>query len=130
MTDRPVRAILDASAIVRYVRGGDPAIHVGEVLTEVADDGVAALPVLCMAQALRAVGDGYGDQFRLLTEHAACVLEVGPRDWQLVAGAVDLVGTWDAAVAVVLAIDLMVAVLTAEPETYAGFADPTLTITV
>lgn len=86
--------------------------------------------MLCLAEALRTVGGGFADEFRLLTEHPAGVLVAGPQDWRMVAAAVDLIGRWDAAVAAVLAVDLAVAVLTAEPGLYAAFDDPTLVIEV
>lgn len=131
MTDRPIRAILDASAIVRYVHGDDDAIHVGEVLTQVDEsDAAAGLPVMCMAQALREVGDGLGHRFELLLDHSATELLVGPEDWRALAVVMDLVGRWDVAVAAWLAMDFEVAVFSAEPDLYAGIDDPYLVIEV
>jgi hypothetical protein len=52
---RPVRVVLDASAIVAFTR---ESIHVGEVMAEIDDElGAAALPLPCLVQAIHAVAD-------------------------------------------------------------------------
>jgi hypothetical protein len=129
VTDRPIRAILDTSAIVRFVDGGDRAIHVGEVPIQVADDGVAGLPVLCMAQAARLVGNRSADRFQILQDHPSTRLVTGPADWRALVALVGLVGRWDAAMAAVLAIDFEAALLSTDREVYAAL-DPYLVIEV
>lgn len=130
MTDRPIRAILDASAIVRYVRGGDSAIHIGETLLQIADDGVAGLPVLCMAQASHELGDSAADKLQLLQDHPATELLAGPVDWRAVAALMPILKRWDAVIPAMLALDFEVAVLSADPGLYVGIDDPYLIVAV
>lgn len=120
MSDRPVRVILDTSAIVAFTRG---SIDVGEVIAEVADEGAAVgLPILCLVEAARAVADA--DRLDLLASHGAVViLSPWPTNWKPLAVTVDLVGRLDAASAVLEAYDLDCAVLTCQPGLYAGLAD-------
>jgi hypothetical protein len=50
VSDRPIRVVLDTSAIIAYAQGS--SIDVGEVITEVDDEECAvALPVLCLVEA-------------------------------------------------------------------------------
>jgi hypothetical protein len=73
VSERPVRVILDASAIVAFTRG---SVGVGETLAKVNDEGAAAgLPVLCLVQTIWAVADR--DQMDLLINHEATVLARG-----------------------------------------------------
>ncbi|MFC0528727.1 hypothetical protein [Phytohabitans kaempferiae] len=131
MTDRPLRAVLDTSAILRFIHGGDRSIGVGETIAEINDEGAAfGLPVACMAEAWRAAGDGHPDLFQLLSEHEASALLRGPEDWQAVAAATDIAGRPDAAVAALLAIDYDVPLLSTTPGLYAGFGDADLVIEV
>lgn len=124
MPSRPVRLILDASAIVAFVR---ESIHVGEVIAEVdAEEAAVGLPVLCLAQARIMVDDV--DRLGLLAGHDAAAVLPDPDDWQALAATVDLVGRWDAAAATLLALDLDVPVLTATPGLYAGLGGGDLTI--
>ncbi|HEU5108050.1 MAG TPA: hypothetical protein VFT95_05785 [Micromonosporaceae bacterium] len=109
--------------------GGDHAIHVGEVLVQVADDGVAGLPVLCMAQAMQLLGGRFGDRFQMLQDHPSTTLVAGPQDWRALVALVGLVGRWDAATAAVLAIDLEAALLSADRGIYSAL-DPYLVIEV
>jgi hypothetical protein len=119
VTERPVRIILDASAIVRFTRG---SIDVGEVLGEVNDeDAAAGLPVLCLAEAYRTIADT--DLLDLLVTHPATAIIAPERDsWRALAAAYDSVGRMDAASAVLAAIDLGCLVLTGQPGLYAGLA--------
>src|SRR4051794_33304744 len=56
VSDRPVRILLDASAIVAFCRG--TSVDVGEVNDEVNDEGAAAgLPLLCLVEGRRAIAD-------------------------------------------------------------------------
>jgi hypothetical protein len=124
--DRPVRLILDASAIVAFVR---ESVHVGEVIAQVdAEEAAVGLPVLCLAQAKTMVDDV--DRLNLLAGHDAAVVLSDPDDWQALAATVDLVGRWDAAAAALLALDSSLAVLTATPALYAGLGGGDLTIAI
>jgi hypothetical protein len=115
--DRPIRVVLDASAIVEFTR---QSIHVGEVLAEVhEEDAVAALPVACLVAAHHAVADT--DRLDLLVEHRATVLRADhPADWRALAATYDIVGRIDAASAVLAAIDHNCGVLTRQTGLYAG----------
>jgi hypothetical protein len=62
MSDRPVRILLDASAIVAFTR---ESIDVGEVIAEVDDEYASVgLPMLCLVEASRAVADSDRLAFR------------------------------------------------------------------
>lgn len=120
MTDPAVRVILDASAIIAFTREN---IHVGEVIAEVADEEGAAvgLPVLCLAEATRAVVDP--DRLDLLVHHpVTVVLTPDPDGWRALAATYETVGRLDAASAVLDAIDLDCDVLTGQPGLYGGLA--------
>jgi hypothetical protein len=131
VTDQPLRAILDTSAILRFVRGGDWSIGVGEILAEIAEENaVAGLPVVCLAEAWRVAVDDSIGLFQLLVERDAAVLMDGPLDWRAVAAATDLTGRLDAAVAAELANDHGVVLLSSTPGLYAGFTNPEFVIEV
>ncbi|MET8909553.1 hypothetical protein [Micromonospora sp. NPDC004551] len=119
MTDRPVRIVLDASAILAFCR---ESIHVGEVIAEIADEEcLFGLPVMCLAEASRAAADG--DRLDLLVNHpAATVLDVDPSNWRALAVVYDTVGRLDAAAALLAAVDNDGYVLTGQPGLYAGLA--------
>lgn len=117
--DRPIRIVLDASAIVAFSRG---SIHAGEVIAEVDDEHAAVgLPVLCLVEATRGTADP--TRLDLLVNHrAGVVLGDEPGDWRALAATYDIVGRLDAAAAALAAIDLGCAVLTAQPGLYGGLA--------
>lgn len=120
MSDRPVRVVLDTSAIVAFTREN---LGVGEVIAEV-DDELAAfgLPVLCLVEASRAVADE--QRLDLLLAHPACrLLPVETRDWRALAATSWIVGRVDAASAVLCAIDLDCHVLSAQSGLYGGLLD-------
>jgi hypothetical protein len=120
MTDRPVRVVLDASAIVAFTRG---SIDVGEVLGEIADEGaVFALPTLCLSEAASWVADE--SMFRLLTRHpASTVVGVEGARWGALADTVWIVGAVEAASAVLAAERHDCHVMTARPGLYGGLAN-------
>jgi hypothetical protein len=124
---RPVRLILDASAIVAFTRG---SIHVGEVLAEIDDEGaVVALPFACLVEAVHAVVDT--DRLDLLVAHrATAVKSDDPGLWRALATMYDIVGRADAAAAALAAIDHDVEVLTGQPGLYAGLDDGGLVIPI
>jgi hypothetical protein len=119
VSGRPIRVLLDASAIVAFTRG---SIDVGETIAEVNDEHAAAgLPILCIVEATRAVADT--DRLDLLVAHpATAVLVPRPGDWQALAATYETVGRLDAASAVLAAIDLDCLVLTGQPGLYGGLA--------
>jgi hypothetical protein len=120
MSDRPVRVVLDASAIVAFTR---ESIHVGEVMAEVADeDAIAGLPLLCLVEATRAVADS--DRLDLLVNHrVAEVLVDDAARWRALAATYDIVGRLDAASAVLAAIDRGCPLLSGQPGLYGGLED-------
>ncbi len=116
-TRRPIKVVLDASAIVEFAR---ESIHVGETLAEVDDEGGgAAVPVSCLVEAVHAVADI--DRLNLLVAHRATVaMTDDPADWQVLAATYDITGRADAASAALTALDNGCAVLTRQPGLYAG----------
>jgi hypothetical protein len=119
VSERPIRVLLDASAIVAFTRG---SLDVGETIAEVNDEGAAAgLPILCLVEATRAVADT--DRLDLLVAHSAtAVITPQPEDWRALAVTCETVGRLDAATAVLAAIDLDCLVLTDQPGLYGGLA--------
>lgn len=122
--NRPVRLILDTSAILVYARGSEA---VGETIREVDLDGAAfGLPVPCLACA--AVDLRWLD---LLAAHpAAVVLTTDPARWRSLVTTADLLGTIDAAAAFLAAGDAECDVLTASPQMYAELGDDPPVITI
>jgi hypothetical protein len=115
---RPIRIVLDTSAILACTRG---SIDVGEPLAEIADDGGAAgLPALCLAEARWMVDDPH--HLGVLVEHQATTLVPAPEDWRALAATNDIVGRLDAASAVLSALDEGCCVLSARPGSYGGLA--------
>lgn len=120
MSNRPVLLLLDTSAILDYTR---QSIHVGEVMTEVTNDGgMVGLPVLCLVEAKRASAST--DLLDLLVAHqATTVLPVAADTWQALAVTYDTVGRLDLAAAVLAATETGGFILTAQPQLYAGLED-------
>jgi hypothetical protein len=119
MSDRPLRILLDASAIIAFTW---ESIDVGEVIAEVDDENAGVgLPMLCLVEASRAVVDK--DRLALLVHHrASVVLGNDPADWRALAAMYDIVGRVDAACAAIAAVDLDVSILTGQPGLYGGLA--------
>jgi len=115
---RKVGLVLDATAILAFT---DPAlaVHVGEPLTEVEDNGeVLALPLPCLVEAARSSDSPLLDL--LVRNDSVVVLDGHPGTWRALAAMQDLVGTYSAAAAALLGVDLDVLVLTREPGRYAA----------
>jgi predicted nucleic acid-binding protein len=119
VSGRPVRVVLDTSAIIAYTHG---SMDVGEVIAEVDDEeGAVAIPVLCLIEAYRVAADR--DRVDVLVSHpATVVLDIEPADWRAVADLADAGGRTDAAVAALLAVDYRATLLTRQPGWYAGMA--------
>lgn len=119
MSDRPVRLILDTSAITAYT-SPTGSIDVGEVIAEIEDDhGGVGLPILCLISARRHADPG---RLQILVQHPAAVLLATETDeWQDVATLYDGgIARLDAASAAQLAYALGVNVMTAVPGLYAS----------
>lgn len=112
-----VRLILDTSAVVAYAHGSK---HVGETIREVHLNGAEfGLPVACLASA--AVDLQWLD---LIAAHPAAVVLTTPAgDWRSLVATADLLGTVDAASAVLAAWDADCDVLTGEPAMYGPLGD-------
>lgn len=96
VADRPIKLVLDTSAILAFTRG---SIDVGEPISEVADEGgVSALPTLCLAVAKWMVDDL--DRLRLLTEHPDTVVVSASQDPFALGNVETSVGNLDASAAV------------------------------
>ncbi|MEU3455307.1 hypothetical protein ABZ671_17175 [Micromonospora sp. NPDC006766] len=115
---RPVRLVLDTSAIVAFTSASIP---VGELIAEVDDEeGLTGLPVLCLAEATRLAKDDA--RLALLVHHSATVLlDLPAEEWRSLATSMfEVIGRADAASAVLAAIWHDCHVLTAVPALYAG----------
>lgn len=121
MPDRPVNVLLDASAVVVYTSGN--AIGVGEVIAEVADEGLAfGIPVSCLAVAIQDVDDAR--LLDLLLAHPACrIVADRVSAWRQISAVLRIVGRYDVASAVVLAYKLDVQILTRRPDLYRRLPD-------
>jgi hypothetical protein len=117
--DRPMKIVLDTSAILAFTRG---SVHVGEPISEVADEGgVSGLPTLCLAAAKWMVDDH--DRLQVLTEHPDTVVVHPSRD-PFALGLVEAsVGNLDASSTVLTAIDQRAFIMTARPGLYRGLID-------
>ncbi len=120
MSDRPVRIVLDASAVTAFTQG---SIDVGEVMAEVHDErATVGLPVTCLVEATRTVTDT--DRLHILVRHdATVILADEPQSWQALAATYEIVGRLDAASAALTAIDRKAYVLTGQPGLYTGLSD-------
>jgi hypothetical protein len=121
VTDRPIRAILDTSAIIAFTRGD--AVALGEVMAEIADErAVVGLPVPCLAVAY---GDVENPQLLdLLLAHPAQVLLADePSMWRELGRTMRLIGRYDVAAVAVAADELEAYILTRRPGWYAKFGD-------
>lgn len=104
--------VLDTSAIVAFAEG---SIHVGEPISEVRDeDGLVVVPVVCLVEAARKVGD---DMLHLLVEGSEVAPLMGER-WAAVASGVRVLERLDLAVALLEASTRQGFLLTGEPDAY------------
>ena len=118
MIGRPIRLVLDTSAILAFAKG---SLHVGETLSEVADNGAAfGLPIACLAAAHSADHS----MLSMLTGHPVGVLlTVKVDEWRPWAAMCGLLGRLDAAAALLAASYADCDVLTGEPALYRGLGD-------
>jgi hypothetical protein len=106
--------VLDTSAITAFAAG---SIDVGEPIAEVhSDGGRVVVPVVCLIEAARQVGD---DMPGLLVDHPACEVEPLTEElWAAVTAGARILGRLDLAVALLAATSGNGYVLTSEPESY------------
>ena len=120
VTARPVRIVLDTSAVIAYTQG---SLDVGEVIAEVdQEDAAAALPILCLVEASRVVASSV--LLDLLVNHRATIVSAPePSDWRVLANFHRTVGRLDSSSAVLAATRRRCQILTREPGFYAGLTD-------
>jgi hypothetical protein len=117
MSDRPIRIVLDASAIRAFLH---TSVDVGEIIAEVDDEqGSVGLPVLCLIEATKAVADD-GRLNHLIEHEVATLLDVNASDWRALAAVHEDVDRLDAASAALATIDFRCFVLTDQPDVYSG----------
>jgi len=111
--------VLDTSAIMAFAAG---SVDVGEPMAEVhADGGYVAVPVVCLIEAARQVGD---DMPGLLIDHPACEVHPLTREiWTAVTAGTRVLGRLDLAVALLSATMGEGYVLTAEPDSYGDIGE-------
>jgi hypothetical protein len=117
MSDRPIRIVLDVSAIRAFMR---TSVDVGEIIAEIDDEhGAVGLPVLCLIEANRTVEDD-GRLDHLIRHEVTTLLDVNASDWRALAAVHDDVGRLDAASAALATIDFRCFMLTDQPAVYAN----------
>jgi len=121
VTGRPIRAVLDTSAVVAYAGG---SISVGELLAEIADEHAdVAIPDLCLAEAAARLDPGAWPALDVLVGLPHCLILPLP-DWRDVALLAPTLGLTRAA-ALVWAAAHGAHLLTAGPDRY---GDPDVSI--
>jgi hypothetical protein len=118
VSDRPVRLVLDTSAILAFARG---SIDVGETISQVEENAAAfGIPIVCLAAA-------HGADVRMmqmLVSHGACaLLGVEPYEWRQWVAMADVLGRVDAGAALLAASAFDCEVLTGEPDLYRVLGD-------
>ncbi len=128
MTDepRPVRLVLDTTAVVGFVRG---SVSVGELLPEIdAEHGTAVVPLPCLVEAAAGTVDA-GPWLSILIDHPATfVVATDVDEWRQIAGVRSLVGAYEPAAAAWQALTYDVDVLTRSPELYAELGGGGITL--
>lgn len=118
MSDLPLRAVLDTSAVLAYAAG---SIHVGETIGEIADEGAGfAVPVVCLLAAAGLVPADQQPMLDALAGHPhGVVLPLAPAGWRRVAAASSLLSDLGRACAALPVVSGEAGyVMTAEPEAY------------
>jgi hypothetical protein len=117
---RPLRLILDTTAVLAYARGGE---DVGEVLVEVADEEAAfGAPAVCLAVASAEGADPH--RLDLLASLSGCVVLPGSVSWRALSLALRTLGRLDLATVLVAAVEHGDPhVLTGEPRAYEPAGD-------
>jgi hypothetical protein len=118
VTDGPeVFVVVDTSAVIGYASS---SIEVGEIIAEVTDQGgYIGVPVVCLTEASRQVGENKARRVEFITQHPRCiVLPVLASDWRYLAQLTRLLGRSDVAITLGAALDLECFVLTREPDSY------------
>jgi hypothetical protein len=118
VTERPIRLVLDTSAILAFA---SESLHVGETISQVDENGAAfGIPIACLAAAHKADAQ----MLHLLTSHAVCeLLTVEVDEWRRWTAMSDVLGRLDVAAALLAASDLDCDVLTGEPGAYGVLGD-------
>lgn len=116
---RPVRLVLDTSAVAAWVR---ESLAVGELLAEVDDEhGAVIVPLACLIEVAHVTP--HPERLDLLIAHPAVfLLSDDPADWRPLAATRTIVGRADLASAAWFSLDLGVDVMTREARWYAGVA--------
>jgi hypothetical protein len=118
VSQRPVRLVLDTSAVLAYGRGDS----VGETLREVhLNEAAFTVPVGCLATA---GGKVEPHMVELLLNHVAFEPWSVPLEkWRVASAALDTLGSLDLAEALTAAILLDCDILTGDPGSYAALGD-------
>lgn len=116
MSDLPVRAVLDATAVLAY---GRASVSVGEVIAEITDELAGfAVPEICLIEAARQLDADDWPALDLLVGHSHCVRVELPTDWREIAAAARLLDGTSRAAAILAAVDHGAYLLTTEPAVY------------
>ena len=127
-TDRPLRLVLDTSAIAAWTRG---SISVGELLAEIdLEHGAIVVPLPCLIEAgAQTAADN--ELLDVLIGHpATVVLADEPDGWRMLVGLRQILGSADLASAAWNALDTGLDVLTAHSRLYADLGGGSLAIQI
>jgi hypothetical protein len=115
---RPIRLVLDTSAIAAYAT----TVDVGETINEVHDNNSAfAMPVACLVEAAQLVP---ADLLELLIDNdTAVIVSLDAGQWRTLAAMRRLLGRLDITAAFAAAEAHACDILTAEPELYSALGD-------
>jgi hypothetical protein len=121
VTDRPLRLVLDPSAVAAWTRG---SLAVGELLAEIDEEGGAVgIPLPCLTEVASQTHDDGRTWLDLLVRHrAAVILPDDPADWRMLAGVLAIIGrpSYPLASTAWHALELGVDILTSRPGDYEG----------
>jgi hypothetical protein len=126
--ERPVRLVLDRSALLAYLAG---SLHVAEPIHEVTDDGVRfGAAAVTVAETLAVVLDGKDRHLlrELLEQDACAVLDTAGRSWHELSYWRGVTGRVDLATTVLACIEHNASILTGEQQRYGGWGLPLIHI--
>jgi hypothetical protein len=126
--DPKIHLIIDTSAALAYAA---TSLNLGETIAEVVEeDGLFAVPSVCLAEASRLVDNKLSDGIALLGRHSSgVVLPALAEDWTALAAWTRILGRVDLAAALVEATDRPACyVMSSEPDLYGDDTMPVIGI--
>jgi hypothetical protein len=126
VSDLPIKAVLDTTAVLAYTQGN---VGLGEIISEITDEqGGFAVPDICLIEAARQLERDEWPTLDLLIRHSQCVRLELSTDWRDLAAAARQLGSTSRAAAMLAAVDYRAVLLTTEPEAYGDDALPVIAV--